>query len=106
MKTMQHDDSRLLVKDYAPLESTVARDAAEWEQSYARLHSWTCALLNSVRSSYAELQETMESNKPLPQGCPSRGSAAALVFRQVEKKLGEVQATYADVEKGIWKADK
>ncbi|RQV96824.1 hypothetical protein EH221_04380 [bacterium] len=60
------------------------------KQEFELLESWTKTLSNEVKSTIPLIWEILESEKPLPKNCPSRGSLAELQFRDVTKALDEV----------------
>ena len=99
------ENRHLLVNDYAPLETTIAPEASEWMKAYARLHSWSCALLNSVRLNFSEVEACMSSKTALPRGCPSRASLIELILRQVDGKVREVEGAREDILKEIARVD-
>lgn len=73
----------------------------ELRDDMQRLKSWAKSLENSTEHTYAEIHKILDSQDALPSGCPSRGSLAAMAFRNIEKKLDEVNGAAQDIRKRL-----
>ena len=78
-------------------------DPDSFDQAYERLVGWAEALVYVAKDYRQQIDDALSGKTPLPELYPSRASLALMCFRQVEKKLDEVQGAIEDVRKAISK---
>jgi uncharacterized protein Yka (UPF0111/DUF47 family) len=71
------------------------------EQEFEQLNSWSRALVNSMPGTIDLVQKILKSRKPLPKGCPSRGSLAVMQFGDITKLVEEVEGACDRIRKHL-----
>lgn len=74
------------------------------DENLKQLRNWSQSLASEVQTAVPSVEATLRSGNPLPDGCPSRGSLAAMELNGVAKKLSEVKAIFAAVHYLVLKA--
>ncbi len=60
-------------------------------------------LLNKINFSLPDVENSLTSTEPLPEGCPSRVSLALMALSDIEEKLGEFTETLRRLRESIRK---
>jgi len=71
------------------------------QQDMKRLKQWAKSLERSIESTTPEIESILDGHGDLPTNCPSRGSLAAMAFRNIEKALDEVNGACQDIKKRL-----
>ncbi len=67
------------------------------EQALKRLKDCSQSIANQMDGVCSQIQDVFENKITLPDGCPSKQSMAAMIFREIDQSLDEVNAAYKNV---------
>jgi len=79
---------------------------SEFDKAYKRLQRASRIFVSEVDRLYDEIKEALNPENELPENCPSHGSLAELIFREVKEAFREVEGAIKDVENAIYKEGK
>ena len=71
------------------------------EREFEILRSFAKALAMNANEVPEQIKHTLTSDRPLPEGCPSKGSLALMELRQLQKNLEEVEAAHVRIYQHI-----
>jgi hypothetical protein len=72
------------------------------DEKFKNLENWSKSLEVTIESMIPQVKNVLSGKTELPDGCPSKESAAALIFGQIEEKLQEVNAAAKMAQDSIW----
>ena len=75
---------------------------SKFDEAYTRLQSWSRSLNWVIKRMRPQINDVLNPRSSLLPGCPSRAAMALLIFRDVEKKLREVNGAAVDVARALW----
>lgn len=77
-------------------------DDQKLKQHEQMLKQWAQAIILKIDDFFPDIWSSLESNDPLPQGCPSKASLAAMSLSEINKPLREVNAIYDEIRKHLF----